>query len=120
MTPEKIIPGTFEDDHTAVTDAAAAPPCVQILIEDFGGSFAIPHYGCSRPSADYFNSNLMVHNFVVADPCNGVNRVIFYDERAQGKNADALCSLRFMVHRALLIDRLVPKAEQPSALVPCS
>ncbi|XP_078725585.1 LOW QUALITY PROTEIN: uncharacterized protein LOC144942661 [Lampetra fluviatilis] len=71
-------------------------------IEDFGGSFAMPHYGHIRPSADYFNSNLMVRNFVPADITSRVNNVIFYDERAHGKDAEALCSLRFVYHMKLL------------------
>ena len=32
---------------------------VLLLAKDYGGGIAIPHYGCKRPSADYFNSNLM-------------------------------------------------------------
>ncbi len=38
------------------------------------------HYGHSRPSAYYFNSNLMVSNFVVADLINNNSDVFFYDE----------------------------------------
>ncbi|EEY53747.1 uncharacterized protein PITG_20075 [Phytophthora infestans T30-4] len=74
--PECIIPDTY--------DAA----------EDYGGGISMPYYGHVRPSADYFNSNLILQNFVVADISNGVNNVYFYDERAQGKYANALCSLR--------------------------
>jgi len=68
-------------------------PMIQIQIEDFGGSFNMLHYGHSRPSADYFNSNLMVSNFVVVDLTNDNADVLFYDERPQGKDANALCSL---------------------------
>ncbi|EEY58684.1 uncharacterized protein PITG_10803 [Phytophthora infestans T30-4] len=53
----------------------------------------MPYYGHSRPSADYFNSNLMTQNFVVADITNGIKNVYFYDERGKDKNADAVCSL---------------------------
>ena len=52
----------------------------------------MPHYGYRRPSADYFNSNLIVQNFVIADMTNGTNTIYFYDERAQGKDGNALCS----------------------------
>ncbi|EEY69501.1 uncharacterized protein PITG_18792 [Phytophthora infestans T30-4] len=62
----------------------------------------MPHYGNSRPSADYFNSNLNIQNFVVADITSNRNHVYFYDERAQGKNADALCSLRILHHLSTL------------------
>ncbi|EEY70254.1 uncharacterized protein PITG_19438 [Phytophthora infestans T30-4] len=58
----------------------------------------MPYYGHSRPSADYFNSNMMIQNFVVADITHGINNVHFYDERGQDKNADALCSLRLLYH----------------------
>jgi hypothetical protein len=52
----------------------------------------------SRPLADYFNSNLMVSNFFVADFTNDSANMFFYDERAWGKDVDALCNLRFMYH----------------------
>ena len=67
---------------------------VQLQAEDYGGGIALPHYGYRRPSVDYFNSNLMTYNFVIADITTGQNNVFFYDERGQGKGADALCSLR--------------------------
>ena len=67
---------------------------IQLLAEDYGGGIALPHYGFRRPSSDYFNSNLMTYNFVMADITGNVNNVYFYDERHQGKGADALCSLR--------------------------
>ncbi|ETO83580.1 hypothetical protein F444_02423, partial [Phytophthora nicotianae P1976] len=72
-----------------------------IQIEDYGGSFALPHYGFKRPAADYFNSNLMMHNFVIADITNGLNNVMVYDERCSGKGAGALCSLRLLYHMQL-------------------
>jgi hypothetical protein len=53
----------------------------------------MPHYGHSWPSVDYFNSNLMVSNFVIVDLTNDNADVLFYDEQAQGKDVDALCSL---------------------------
>ncbi|CAK9878513.1 unnamed protein product [Sphagnum jensenii] len=61
-------------------------PQIQIQIEDFGDSFAMLHYGHLRPSADYFNSNLMVSNFVVVDLTSNTNDVFFYDEQAQSKD----------------------------------
>ena len=83
-------------------DKQAAEPLrcdmVQVQAEDYGGGIALPHYGFRRPSADYFNSNLMTYNFVIADITTGVNNVFYYDERHQGKGADALCSLRIRYH----------------------
>ena len=71
---------------------------VQLQAEDYGGGIALPHYGYRRPSADYFNSNMMAYNFVIADISSGEYNVYFYDERSQGKGADALCSLRLRYH----------------------
>ena len=40
----------------------------------------------------------MTYNFVISDITSGNNNVYFYDERHQGKGADALCSLRLRYH----------------------
>ncbi|OQR86074.1 hypothetical protein ACHHYP_11023 [Achlya hypogyna] len=58
-------------------------------------------YGVSRPSADYYNSNLMLHNFVTTDISRNINKIVYYEERGQGKDADAVCSLRMRYHLAL-------------------
>ena len=71
---------------------------VHIQAEDYGGGIALPHFGFRRPSVDYYNSNLMSYNFVVADITGGVNNVFFYDERHKGKGANALCSLLIRYH----------------------
>lgn len=60
----------------------------------FWRQLGTPHYGFKRPSADFFNSNLMLHQFVSCNISDDSNQVSFYDERGQGKGADALCSLR--------------------------
>lgn len=84
----------------AVATAQATPrsPRIQMQIEEYGGLFALPHYGYERPSEDYFQSNLMIQSFIIADLTSGVDRVVLYDERGQGKGADALCSLRLRYH----------------------
>ncbi len=64
------------------TTSTTATPTIHIQIKDFGGSFAMPHYGHLRPLADYFKSNLMVSNFVVVDLTSDSTDVLFYDERA--------------------------------------
>ncbi|KAI3648372.1 hypothetical protein MP228_006226 [Amoeboaphelidium protococcarum] len=75
------------------------PNCnVMILAEDFGGSLTLPHYGKERPQVDYFNSNLILNNFVVSNITSGQNLITFYDERAQGKDGNAMCSLRLSYH----------------------
>jgi len=99
-----IIPDHYDDkccdDDVGDNDITllTITPQIHIYIKNFGGNFAMPHYGHSRPLADYFNFNFMVSNFVVADLINNNSNVFFYDERAQGKDADALCSLRFTYH----------------------
>ncbi|EGZ13896.1 hypothetical protein PHYSODRAFT_373006, partial [Phytophthora sojae] len=86
--PETIIPDIFDCDDDRSNDDKVG--------------ISMPHYGHSRPSADYFNSPLIIQNFVVADITNNINHVYFYDERAQGKNADTLCSLRLLYHLSTL------------------
>ena len=83
-----------EDDNVACKRLSG----VSLQAEDYGGGLALPHYGLRRPSADYFNSNLMSYNFVVADITGDINNVFSYDERDQGKGADALCSMRMRYH----------------------
>jgi hypothetical protein len=105
--PSQIIPDTTDEllseNDDSGGDERAHPTAgtgarVQIQPEDYGGGISMPYYGHSRPSADYFKSNLIIQNFVVADISHGINNVFFYDERGQGKNADALCSLRLLYH----------------------
>jgi hypothetical protein len=90
---------------------------IQIQIKDFGGSFAMPLYGHLRPSVDYFNSNLMVSNFVVADLTSNSNNVFFYDKRAQGKDVDALCNLRFTYHLEKIKTLVRCKIAMPKTLL---
>ncbi len=97
--PNAIIPDTIDDAPPDPIDDAF--PEIQIQIEDFGGSFPLPFYGHQRPSADYFNSNLMMQNFIISDITPTRNNVLIYDECGQGKGADALCSLRLLFHLRL-------------------
>nr|XP_032800654.1 uncharacterized protein LOC116937610 [Petromyzon marinus] len=103
--PAAVVPDHCDDGEPGAADSArgpSRPPTVRVQVEGFGGSFAMPHCGHVRPSADRFDSSLALRNFVLADVTSGVNSVIFYDERGQGKDADALCSLRFVHHMRLL------------------
>jgi hypothetical protein len=96
LVPNAIIPNTIDD---APPDPIAnAFPEIQIQNEDFEGSFPLPFYGHQRPSANYFNSNLMMQNFIIFDFTANRNNVLIYDERGQGKGANALCSLRLLFH----------------------
>jgi hypothetical protein len=40
----------------------------------------------------------MMQNFIISDITANHNNVLIYDERGQGKGADALCSLRLLFH----------------------
>jgi hypothetical protein len=71
---------------------------VLFLAEDFGQGIALPYYGVNRPSCDYFNSNLMLNLYIMADVTRNEHNVFLYDERAMGKGKDALCSLRIAFH----------------------
>jgi hypothetical protein len=71
---------------------------VLFIAEDFGQGIALPHFGYRRPGSDYFNSNLMQHLYVMADISRNEHNVYLYDERLQGKDKDALCSLRMCHH----------------------
>ncbi|KAH8940074.1 hypothetical protein BDL97_15G069500, partial [Sphagnum fallax] len=42
--------------------------------------------------------DLMMQNFIISDITANHNNVLIYDERGQGKGADALCSLRLLFH----------------------
>jgi hypothetical protein len=101
--PNAIIPDTIDDAPPDPIDDAF--PEIQIQIEDFGGSFPLPFYGHQHPSTDYFNSNLMMQNFIISDITANRNNVLIYDERGQGKGADALCSLRLFFHLRLRQER---------------
>ena len=122
---EDVLDDTVEDlaglvDQQLLIDAVERGRTVgaKVLVqaEDFGGSIALPHYGFSRPQADYFNSNLMEHPFVTTNINDNVNYVWFFDERAQDKGADCLCSLRTRYH-LMQLDRYADCVFQPRVSV---
>ncbi|OAE22251.1 hypothetical protein AXG93_412s1410 [Marchantia polymorpha subsp. ruderalis] len=82
---------------------------IQIQIEDYGGSFALPVYSSECPSVDYFQFNLMMQNLLIADLSNGVNHVLLYDKQGQGKGIDALCRLRLRHHLEIAKKPCPPK-----------
>ena len=91
-------------------------PTVLMQGEDFMGSIAVPIYGHERPSSDYFNSNLMLHAFVVANIGSKTNYVWCFDERGQGKGADCMCSLRMKYH-ILQWDHYRDKERRPTVSI---
>jgi hypothetical protein len=99
--PCTIIPDRYNDDHAHdagdidMTSTTAAPT-IHIQIEDIDGSFAMPHYEHSWPLLDYFNSNLMVSNFVVADLTSDSVDMFFYDKRTHG--CECGCAVQLAVY----------------------
>ena len=75
---------------------------IRVQCEDFGQSIAMPHYAHIQPGVDFFNSNLMIHQFVVANTLTKTNLVYLYDERALKKDGDSMCNLRLINHLDLL------------------
>ena len=69
----------IEEDHPVVAHDPnklhVIIPKVTVQPPDFGGSLTMPHYGYRRPSADCFNSYLIVQNFVIADITDGTNNI---------------------------------------------
>ena len=57
------------------TESGVLVGTVRVLAEDCGGNLALPHYGFSRPSSDYYNSNLMLHSFIQCDMASGINHI---------------------------------------------
>jgi hypothetical protein len=91
------------DDVFKRIDLPSISKPVLLEMQDFGGNLTQPCYAFLRPSIDYYTSNLLLHMFVVADCTNAINKVYLYDERAMGKGADALCSLRWFRYHTLLL-----------------
>jgi hypothetical protein len=59
----------------------------------------------------------MVSNFVVVDLISNNSDVFFYDEWAQGKDVDALCSLQFTYHLEKFKTLLNRKIVMPKTLL---
>ena len=82
-------------------------PTVRLQCEDYGGDFCLPWYGSQRPCIGYHLTNLTIYMFVILILTSVISSVYLYDERAMGKNADALCSLRFVYHMRLFVEARV-------------
>jgi hypothetical protein len=69
---------------------------VEVESHDYGGSLILPWFGLRKPSKAYYASNLSIHVFVISQITRfgAKHKLVLYDERAAGKDADALCSLR--------------------------
>lgn len=85
--PRQILPDCIDDCEKTVertshgVDPNKEPiPTVLIQVEDFEGSF-LPHYGSNQPSVNYFNSNLILYNFVSYNINDDVNHVSLYNKQ---------------------------------------
>ena len=90
---------------------------VIVQCEDLGQSIAMPHYGYEQPGLDYFNSNLMMHEFVVADRVSNRNTVYFYDERVLKKDGESMCILRLYDHLFKLEKYLTSRTPSPKSYI---
>ncbi|KAF1782187.1 hypothetical protein GQ600_4571 [Phytophthora cactorum] len=75
IAPQQSIPSEIIADHgemplTLEPVVHNTIPLTQIQIEDLV-VVSLPVYNNKKPSADYFNSNLMMHNFIIADITDG-------------------------------------------------
>lgn len=114
--PETILKDYIDDDDLTDPIELDGRNGVLILVEDYGSGIPIPHYGFRRPGSDYYQSNLMVHMYVIADVSRNEHNVVLYDERLMGKDKDALCSLRMTFQlqhhqRCIKSNRSVPKLQ---------
>ena len=82
---------------------------VLLQCEDYAGNLVSPLFELERPSKDYYASNLNLYIFVITNMTTGKNYVYLYDERAQGKNAEALCNLRIRYHIKILNENYIGK-----------
>ena len=89
--PGNILPEYIDEE---VREEVRSTVNVLLVCEDFGQGIALPNYGHVRPSCDYFNSNFMLHLYVISDISRNTNNLILYNERCQEKDKDALFSLR--------------------------
>ena len=110
IIPDVLLPDLLEEDEEDVDPEADGTgdetivnvnkftQTLTVQGEDCGGTQGLPHYGYTRPSLDYYNSNLLLYNFVVSDVVTKINNIFYFDERGQGKGLDAFCTLRLRYH----------------------
>ena len=101
-----LIPTSNEDDLVEAMANKTKKPIVQLQLEDYGGNLVAPSFKLKIPSKDYYASNLLIYMFVVCNLSDTDNCIYLYDERAQGKDCEALCNLRFRYHLELYHTRL--------------
>ena len=91
-----------EEGEGVSVEEAIEDVIVMVTCEDYGQAIPLPYYGASRPNSDYFNSNLHLHMFNISNCTIDQNYVYLYDERVNGKDGNAVCSLRWYYHCGLL------------------
>ena len=68
---------------------------IDVVATDYAGNFKLPRFQNSRPSVDYYTSDLSIYAAVICDCMHNDHRVVLHDERAMGKGADAVINIRF-------------------------
>ena len=80
---------------------------VELESHDYGGNLTMPWFGKKRPGLDYYLSNLSLFVFIISNITRfgTKHRLLIYDERAAGKDGDALCSLRLFHYMSQYIQQ---------------
>ena len=112
----RLVAITIDDDAPPAEWTEEDVGGIELACEDYAGNFTTPHYGGERPGADYYASKVALYTFIVADLSRNTNYVYTYDERGMGKDADALCSLRFVHHLRKVESYRSSNMQRPSAL----
>jgi hypothetical protein len=107
LTNIDLIPEKVENiiDPESIVDITN----VLLQCEDYAGNLVSPLFELERPSKDYYAANLNLYVFFITNMTTGQNYVYLYDERAQGKNAEALCNLRIRYHIKILNENYTGK-----------
>ena len=113
---KRFVDITIDDDQPTDSWTEDFVRGVVLQCEDFGGNLTLPWFGSVRPGTDYFTSKLAQYIFIVSDLSRNLHHVYVYDERAMGKNADALISLRLVHHLRKMCEYRESNVQRPTAL----
>ena len=73
--------------------------------EGFSNSFSMPFYGNRKQGMDDHHNLVSLHSYIISDMLTGFNRMYTYDERSMGRNLDSICSIRFLHHMRLYLEK---------------
>lgn len=101
-----LIPAADERGHQTI-----------VQCEDFGQGIPLPYYQQTRPGIDFFTSNLIINEFIIANLSQRHGTVFLFDERDAGKSGDAMCTLRWKYLTAMMADVVENGRPLPTVLV---